>query len=521
LFRSPLALSVGLALGCFTLAPLARAVSPPPDGGYINQNTAEGDNALFSLTSDDSNTAIGFQVLFNNTTGKNNTANGVAVAAHNPPPYKYLRYDEDYGYLRDSSQRTDFIDAVKYIPLNQEGDWYLTLGGEARERYEYFHNNNWGAGPQDDNGFFLQRYMIYADAHFTDHFRIFTQFESGLEDGRNGGPSPTDEDQFDLLDCFVDGKLTWDDNDSFTLRLGREEMFFGSGRLVSAREPPNVRQEFDGVRGIFRLGDWRVDAFAVKPVETNPGIFDDRPNFKQKFWGVYGVTPVSFLPGGHVDLYYLGLERQNAGFNQGSARELRHSVGARIWGEKQGWDYNLEMVYQFGTFGDGNISAWTAASDTGYSFRDAPLKPRLALKTDIASGDRNPNDPNLETFNGLFPKGEYYTAALIGLTNVIDLHPYIELKLTNRVSFTVDWDFFWRESTRDGIYGPGVNLVRATGTSRAREIGNQVQVLVQWQIQRHLTFTAGYLHFFAGDFLKETQPGKDVDHVSTWLTFKF
>ena len=262
------------------------------------------------------------------------TALGADTGASVAPPYKQLRYDEDYQYLQDASRRTDFLDAVKYIPLNRADDWYLTLGGEIRERYEYFQNWNWGDGPQDDNGYLLQRYMIHGDAHFTEHFRVFTQFKSNLESGRNGGPRPTDEDQFDLNQLFADGKLTWEEKDSFTLRLGRQEMAFGSSRLVSFRESPNVRRSFDGARGILQLGEWRVDAFAVKPVETNPGVFDDSSDPEQNFWGAYGVTPLPFLPGGHVDLYYLGLEREHAEFDQGTARELRHSLGARIWGEK-------------------------------------------------------------------------------------------------------------------------------------------------------------------------------------------
>src|SRR6266436_6833031 len=64
------------ALACFALSPAARAVSPAPDGGYPGQNTAEGDDALFSLTSGGDNTAVGFSALFNNTTGYFNTAVG-------------------------------------------------------------------------------------------------------------------------------------------------------------------------------------------------------------------------------------------------------------------------------------------------------------------------------------------------------------------------------------------------------------------------------------------------------------
>ena len=53
-----------------------RAVSPPPDGGYPNKNTAEGQDALFSLTNGTSNTANGFSALKANTNGDRNTANG-------------------------------------------------------------------------------------------------------------------------------------------------------------------------------------------------------------------------------------------------------------------------------------------------------------------------------------------------------------------------------------------------------------------------------------------------------------
>ena len=69
-------LLIPLALACFGLSPAARAVDPAPDGGYLGQNTAEGDSALFSLTTGTNNTAIGFHALFNVTIGSKNTATG-------------------------------------------------------------------------------------------------------------------------------------------------------------------------------------------------------------------------------------------------------------------------------------------------------------------------------------------------------------------------------------------------------------------------------------------------------------
>jgi hypothetical protein len=70
-------LSVSLA------APNARAVVPPPDGGYPGFNTAEGTKALFSLTAGSANTAVGWFSLFSNAGGSFNTATGAGSLLFN------------------------------------------------------------------------------------------------------------------------------------------------------------------------------------------------------------------------------------------------------------------------------------------------------------------------------------------------------------------------------------------------------------------------------------------------------
>jgi trimeric autotransporter adhesin len=76
-------LLIAFAITCFALLSTARAVTPAPDGGYPNGNTAEGEDALFSLTSGGSNTALGFHALFSNTTGGSNTAVGFSALQNN------------------------------------------------------------------------------------------------------------------------------------------------------------------------------------------------------------------------------------------------------------------------------------------------------------------------------------------------------------------------------------------------------------------------------------------------------
>ena len=67
------------ALVCLALVQNTQAVSPPPDGGYPGGNTAEGENALASLTTGLFNTAVGWRSLLSVSTGRFNTAIGAGT----------------------------------------------------------------------------------------------------------------------------------------------------------------------------------------------------------------------------------------------------------------------------------------------------------------------------------------------------------------------------------------------------------------------------------------------------------
>src|SRR5712691_10229042 len=77
--------------------------------------------------------------------------------------YKLLREDEDWSFLRDPRLRRDPWDKLKFIRLRKNSDdWYMTIGGEAREVWEQIGNDNWGQRPFM-NGYLIQRYMLLFD----------------------------------------------------------------------------------------------------------------------------------------------------------------------------------------------------------------------------------------------------------------------------------------------------------------------------------------------------------------------
>jgi hypothetical protein len=435
-----------------------------------------------------------------------------------PPPLKLIRYEEDWSGYGDSSRRAHtWLEPLKHVRIGREG-WFLTVGGETRQRYEVFRNPSFGLDPADRGGYYLHRYMMHADAHFGERIRLFGQLKSGIENGRNGGPRVPDEDRLDVHQAFVEVR-PWR---RIGLRAGRQEVNLGSSRLISIREGPNVRLSFDGVRLSLGSNRWTVDLLAIRPTRTRRGFFDDTPDHRQSLWGMYAASPA-------LELYYLGLDRKYGEFVQGRGREQRHSIGVRWFRKPQPhWDYDYEAVWQFGSFGsagEASIRAWTVASNTGYTFGAAPGKPRIGLKVDAASGDRNPNDRRLGTFNALFPKGAYFNQAdLLGPYNLMDVHPSVTVHVSRSVTITPDADFYWRHSTHDGVYGiPGDLLfpVPRSSIGRDRYIGSNAGVSIEWRASRYCTLESQYLHFYPGPFLKRALLPKSVDFFSIWATIRF
>jgi hypothetical protein len=214
---------------------------------------------------------------------------------------------------------------------------------------------------------------------------------------------------------------------------------------------------------------------------------------------LYGVPPLTKTI--TLDAYYLGGHRKTATFNRGVGHEVRHRIGARLsrpFAEmKLGWDFDYEALWQFGTFGSANISAWTVATETGYRFPNVPLKPRFSAKADISSGD-DPRTNTLGTFNPLFP------------INFIDVHPRAEATLPHGVTASVDSIFQWRESLRDGVYSVPGFLIIPAGESNARFVGHRPSMELRWQAHRHLWFQADYGIFYAGRFVRESQPATSI-----------
>ena len=469
-----------------------------------------------------------------------------------PPKFHLLLRDEENGTsLRDATHPLAPLDSFKFIPLNKKDpESFLSLGGEVREWFEHFDNEGWGTIPAGDN-YVLQRYMAHADVHFSKQVRMFFQVKSGLETYRKVGPRPFDEDRLDFNQGYLDlnfgvqpntsaqnisaeatGTASGDDlHPLIVLRLGRQELNFGSGRLISVSEGVNVRFGFDAARVILQPANWRIDVFYAKPDAYNLGVMDDGPTTSQTLAGVYATTPLRRLPRSALDLYYLASDFKEAQVVQGVGRDHRQTLGARLSNVNPSspWNYDVEGTYQLGTFKarapdpSGVIRAWGISPFASYGFLSTKLRPRIALNGGVTSGDKDSKDGRLQTFSGLFARGDYFGKSnQIGPVNVASFQPEISLTFSRGFRAVLDANWLWRESTHDGLYAAAGVPVRSAGNSDAHFVGTAPEAQLTWQRSNRLSFDLIYQRYLVGRYLHQQRPGgSDLNYAATYATYRF
>jgi Alginate export len=435
-------------------------------------------------------------------------------------PYRPNAADEDWTFLK-AAKRTDFFDPIKYIPLGRE-DWALTLSGELRWRPEGFRIRETAARPATVDNYLLQRYLIGADVRLGRRARIFGELQSGLVNGKFQSPRPTDRNPADLHQAFFAWSQPVREGDRLTLLVGRQEIEIGSSRLISASPGLNVKRSFDGVVGVYQGPAWTVAGVGAELVGLNAGTFDDRPDDNQRFWGAAVARKGLALARSEFGVYYLGIDRRASSYAQGTGEELRHTAGARWNAAGARLDLNYDVIVQWGTFASAPIQAWAFATETGYRFPSAPWKPRLGLRTDVASGDRDRSGATLQSFNPLFPGNAYSGAVgLLGPTNLTDLTPGLTLSPRPGLIIGIEAPSYWRTSTGDGVYSTLLRVLFDPDVATANYVGTNPGVAVVWQVTRHLQFQGAITRFVAGAFLDRTFVSSGIGFYSITSRYRF
>ncbi|WP_165187115.1 alginate export family protein [Caulobacter soli] len=437
---------------------------------------------------------------------------GVGHAA-DAPPFKLIRSDESYAYLANKPGQG--LDDLRYIPLGP--DAYLSLGGEARLRVDSFDAPRFGIGGAQSDLYGLGRALFSADLHLGSRVRVYGELGLHRDFDKKDPPAVSDRDGLDAQVAFLD--VTPDADRRWRLRLGRQEMSLNtSQRFVSVREGPNIRQSFDGVRLSRQTAGLRLDAFYLHPVTIQTGAFDDSGNRDQQFYGVYVSKTLSKTVS--LDVYAFELDRDGVRYGAVRGDERRGSYGARLAGKNGAIDYEAEGLVQRGRFAGRDIHAWGGSLGGGYTLARA-WSPRLALRLDAGSGDKDASDGELGTFNPLFPRGAYFNeSGLTSWSNLVAVRPSLGLAPRRDVSLELSYLMRWRQTGADAVYLQPSTPLAPAGPNRSKAVGGAIQMDATWQVNRNLKLQAQLVHQSADDAI-QALGGRAVDFAMLIVQTRF
>jgi len=447
------------------------------------------------------------------------------------------------------------------------GAWYSGFyePGDAAERIHESYLLGRPVGPYGTSSFTLggggnsyafveQRTRLHASADLTDNVSAFVEFDSidtwgedfrsNYLDGVDGRADTSDD--VELFQAYVEVGNVF--GQPLRIRMGRQEMKFGSGWLVGTAPPPDpfIAMSFDAIRLTYEWDDITIDAWWSKLADRSPIEEDGDVDF----YGIYATLLKSEgeEPEGEedaadkvaFDIYWMyvrdgagyhdttgnaALERfeRRAGLDDYSPTSL-HTAGARVSGQRNAFDWEFEAAYQWGEadalgalfvpvgggYGDDKArwNTWGGHGEVGYTF-EGSLSPRLYLSGSYYGGEDNREvsfwnwlNPYRRgeasvSFNRLFTEWwEDWFFDTTATSNFWRVTLGATVQATEAVEIGMDLRYLRAVSGFDYPVIRGLPFITEKGD---KDLGWQASLYVSYDYSDDITFEVGWAHYFVGD----------------------
>jgi hypothetical protein len=430
----------------------------------------------------------------------------------------------------------------------------LTIGGEARVRYEIRNNTSFNSNVSANESAGSHRIRVNVGYDLTPDVSFFAQ----LQDARIWGSEQTGNSSGIAAVSSANNNTTGVDLHQGYLQLknvlvpglsikaGRQEIFFGDHRLFGNFNWSQVGNAFDAVRLTHSMPIADVDVFWARIAETENGagcvaggtgscsgvLFPasgTKGTTGQDIYGLY-VT-LKPIPSWTIEPYWFLLQDTRAQGTTGlttaqASSQTRNTLGGRINGKAGGLDATAELAWQFGSISDNlsgvspsrnlHINAHAEALRVGYTFDPVPMKPRIGIEIDYASGDSCGRGSGVvagaacaavghyNTFDNLFPTNHFKFGAmdLMAWKNMVDYQVVFDVKPDAVSKLQVNLIIHRLARTQDNWYRSGQAAYGVTGAANtSASIGRELDVHYYRTIKEKFKAEIGVGHFWAGSYI--------------------
>jgi len=376
------------------------------------------------------------------------------------------------------------------------GDWHLAPVVEARVRGEYRHDLD-----AQDRGTLLERARLGVDAE-----RGPIELRVVLEDARLwdlGAGSDTIGQPGQL--AYTGPYEAWADahtagaRPSF-VRVGRQPVTWGEGRLLGAADWSPTGRALDAVRGRLVVGSWSFELLAASLSDPVPptGVVLTGGLFSPAYGELVGARAEWAIdPLFAVEAYTLDrFAQQNPEASlDDTVRGETYTGALRLHGDAHGWTWGAEGAGQLGHASviAKDRLAWAAAGHVGYTFEYVRMLPTVRLGASYASGDDGTGS-KFGQFDPLLPDVHEWHGAmdLFAWSNEWEANARVAIAPWTDAVAALDYRYA-QLATADGWWVSSYlfTLGRAPGNTSG-ELGHEIDAYLAWSPWVPVELSAGY-----------------------------
>jgi hypothetical protein len=306
---------------------------------------------------------------------------------------------------------------------------------------------------------------------------------------------------------------------------GRQALAFGDERVIGPSNWLNVGRTFNVARVDLHHADNKVSVFAASVV---PGNNTDLHNVLpgNNLYGIYGSLH-NIIPKATFEPYVLWrVAPANSALpeevGRGHLNEV--TIGLHLKGTLPAdFDYDTEFDGQTGSLGTSSIRAWAGYAALGKTFRTVAASPRVFIEGNYASGTKNPKGRDWNTFDSLYPSNhdKLGFADQVGRRNLVQFRVGVEEDLTKKWKLKQAFEGFWLVTPNDNFYASSGAIAIPAHPGASRHVGNELDLVAEYELNKGLSFGFGCARVFAGQFLKTTTPGHNYTYPYAYFEYNF
>lgn len=361
--------------------------------------------------------------------------------------------------------------------------------------------------PAASDAYYLSRIRLDLTLRPTPWLRVYAEGQDARVFGYNAPTQPASmHNALDIRQGYID--LSTEGKQGLGLRVGRQELRFGSGRLFGVSDW-GLSRTYDAARASLSRRNVKLDLFAASLVQIDASRCDRHKPGEQAF-GNYATFEIAGSDLVVEQYFYVKRQLQVAAESGQAGNAATGTLGFRVLGKLPGrFDYSAELARQLGTYAGDPISAIAGIYVAGWTVNNSPKKPRFVFEYDHASGDPSSKDGRRQTFDQLYGTNQLSFAApnLIGLRNMRNARAGFETLIAKKLKVQSDFNEFYLATAQDGYYNAGGARSVLNRTATSRHIGSEISMMTVTQVTKTLSIGAGIAHLFPGGYLKQSTSG--------------